>query len=38
MDTQSLHPLVSLPMSPLGVGPQLIMEEVVWVVEGYLSP
>lgn len=38
MDTQSLRPLVSLPMSPLGVGLQLIMEEVVWVVEGYLSP
>lgn len=38
MDTQSLHPLASLPMSPLEVGPQLITEEVVWEVEGYLSP
>ena len=38
MDTQFPRPLDFLPTYTLEVGPHHTMEEVVWVVEGYLSP
>ena len=38
MVTQFPRPLDSLPTYTLEVGPRHTMEEVVWVVEGCLSP